>query len=176
MRNILTAIILGIAFASVGFAQAGTSSKPRIAVIEFKPEPKASSMSYEAKRLLQANIASAFMKTRVLDVPDVRNTRAATPGPDVSPSAAVKIGKKLGVDYVLIGSVLEYSPNPLGRGQMVIRTQLVNVATGKVKVSGETTAQSAREMTISAGHAEMSAKVVKPLVEKLTATIKGAVL
>src|SRR5215207_3288003 len=166
MKTILSAIILGIALASASFAQ---SSKPKIAVIEFKPEAKASTMSPEAKRLLQANIASAFMKTRVLDVPDVRNTRAATPGPDVSTSAAVKIGKKLGVDYVLIGSVTEYSSNPRGRGQMSIRTQLVHVATGKVKASGETIANSAGVMNGSAGHAEMSAKVVKPLVEKLTA-------
>jgi TolB-like protein len=171
MKNLFTAIILGIALAGVSFAQ---SDKPRIAVIEFKPEAKASSMSHEAKRLLQANIASAFMKTRVIDVPDVRNTRALTPAPDVSPAAALKIGKKLGVDYVLIGSVVEYTPNPFGRGQMAIRTQLVDVATGRVKVSGETSATSSGNMTGSAGHAEMSAKVVKPLVEKLTASIRTA--
>jgi hypothetical protein len=45
MKNLFTAIILGIALASVSFAQADKSSKPRIAVIEFSDTTGA--MSYE---------------------------------------------------------------------------------------------------------------------------------
>jgi TolB-like protein len=167
MKNLFTAIILGLVLAGASFAQ---SSKPRIAVIEFSTGPNASGMTVEAKRQLQASIAFELVKKREFDVPDVRNTRAATPAGDVGVSTSVKIGKQLGVGYVLIGSVMEYSTT---RGQMTVRTQLVDVGTGKVRLSGETTGESAGPMTSNAGHAEMSAKVVKPLIQKLTASIKA---
>jgi hypothetical protein len=104
-------------------------------------------------------------------VPDVRNTRAATPAGDIGVSTAVKIGKQLSVGYVLIGTVTEYSTTS---GKMTVRTHLVDVATGKVKLSGETTGQSTSPMTANAGHQEMSAKVVKPLIQKLAETIMAA--
>src|SRR5262245_39884084 len=102
MKNLLTAIILGIALAGVSFAQADKSSKPRIAVIEFTPGPNASSMTFEAKRHLQASISYSLAETRMFHVPDVRNTREATQSSlpalngEGSTSTAVKIGKLLG--------------------------------------------------------------------------------
>ena len=167
MKHLFTAIILGLALASASFAQSG---KPRIAVIEFSTGPNASGMTAEAKRQLQASIAFELVKKREFDVPDVRNTRASTPTGDVGTATAVRIGKQLGVGYVLIGSVMEYSTT---RGQMTVRTQLVDVASGKVKLSGETTGESSSPMTSNAGHAEMSAKVVKPLIQKLVLSIKA---
>jgi TolB-like protein len=165
MKNIFTAIILGIALAGVSFAQADKSTKPRIAVLEFADASGA--MTAEAKRQLQASIAFELVKHGDFEVPDVRNTRAATQGG----GTAASIGKKLGVEYVLTGSVIEYSTTT---GRMTVRTQLIQVATGKVKLSGDTSEQSARPMTGNAGHAEMSAKVVKPLIQKLAASIKAA--
>ncbi len=166
MKNIFAAFILAILLAGVSLAQSG---KPRIAVVEFKDETGV--MSYEAKRQLQASIAFAMVKKRDFEVPDVRNTREATPGPDVSVSAAVRMGKHMNVGYVLIGTVTEYSTSA---GRMAVRTQLVSVATGKVVLSGETAAETARPMTPNAGHAEMSTKVAKPLIEKLFATLTAA--
>ena len=168
MKNIFIAVILGIALAGVSFAQSDRSTKPRIAVIEFSDA--STTMTAEAKRQLQSSIAFALVKNREFEVPDVRNTRAATQGG----GTAVKIGKLLGVNYVLTGTVTEYSPNPGGRGQMTVRTQLIDVATGKVKLSGDTTAASSGVMTSGAGHAEMSVKVVRPLIQKLTATLTAA--
>src|SRR5215204_6083830 len=86
MRNIFTAIILGIVLAGVSFAQtsskalqrAGNSTKPRVAVVEFSPGPNASGMTAEAKRQLQSSIAFSLFETRRFDVVDVRNTRGAT--------------------------------------------------------------------------------------------------
>lgn len=166
MKNVFAALILGIFFSGVSLAQFG---KPRIAVIEFKDATGV--MTYEAKRQLQASIVFALVKNRDFEVPDVRNTRAATPGSDVSVPAAVKIGKHMNVSYVLIGTVTEYST---AAGKMVVKTQLINVANGKVVLSGESTGETARPMTPNAGHAEMSAKVVKPLIQKLLATLVAA--
>jgi TolB-like protein len=164
MKNLFTAIILGIALASVSFAQADKSSKPRIAVIEFSDTTGA--MLYEAKRQLQASIAFGMVKGHDFYVPDVRNTREATQGG----GAAASIGKKLGVEYVLTGSVREYSTTT---GKMTVRVELISVAYGKTKYSTEISEQSARPMTGNAGHAEMSAKVVKPLVQDLVSKLKA---
>src|SRR5688572_25742967 len=103
MKNLFTAIALGIALAGVSFAQterADKSTKPRIAVIEFSD--KSGTMTAEAKRQLQSSIAFALVKDREFEVPDVRQTRAATGIADVGTSTAVRIGKLLGVNYVLI--------------------------------------------------------------------------
>ena len=164
--KIFAAFILGVILAGTSMAQSG---KPRVAVVEFKDATGV--MTYEAKRQLQASITFEMVKNRDFEVPDVRNTRAATPGPDVSVPAAVKIGKQMNAGYVLIGTVTEYSATA---GKMAVRTQLVNVANGKVVLSGETTGETARRMTPNAGHAEMSAKVVKPLIQKLFATLVAA--
>ena len=88
MKNLLTTIILGIALAGGSFAQ--SSSKPRIAVLEFSTGPNASAMTAEAKRQLQSSIAFALVKKQDFEVPDVRNTRAATGSGDVGTSAAVR--------------------------------------------------------------------------------------
>ena len=165
MKNLLTAIILGIALASVSFAQADKSSKPRIAVLEFSDASGV--MTAEAKRQLQASIAFRLMKTNEFDVPDVRNTRAASQGG----GTVASIGKKVGADYVLTGSVIEYSREA---GRMTVRTQLISVATGKVKLSGDTSGQSPKPLNGSAGHTEMFAKVAKPMIEELVSKIRAA--
>ena len=161
MKNLFTALILGLALAGVSLAQSG---KPRIAVLEFSDATGA--MSYEAKRQLQASISFELVKKREFEVPDVRNTREMTQGG----GTATSIGKKLGVDYVMTGSVIEYSTTA---GRMTVRTQLIEVATGKVKLSGDTTGQSVRAMPINSGHAAMSVMVAKPLIQKLTDSIRA---
>ena len=173
MKNLLTAVCVGIALVGVSYAQTATkaeldgarSSKPRIAVLEFNDTT--GTMTYEAKRQLQASIAFELVKNRDFDVPDVRNTRAATQ----AGGTAVSIGKKLGVEYVLTGTVTEYSTTT---GRMTVRTQLTKVGTGTLILPGNTSAQSTAPMTANAGHPEMSAKVVKPLIQKLMVSLKAA--
>jgi TolB-like protein len=181
MKNLFTAFILAIALAGVSLAQApskgaaGKAGKPRIAVIEFTPGPDASTMTVEAKRHLQASIAFSLFETRRFDVVDVRNTRFATQASlaainGSSTAAAVKAGKQLGVSYVLTGTVVEYDTKG---GQVTLKTRLIEVATGKVKYSGETTQQSTSAMTARAGEAEMMSKVLKPAIKDLTARLTG---
>lgn len=175
MKNIFTALILGIALAGISLAQGpsrGTSSKARTAVIEFTPGPNAAGMTAEAKRQLQASTAFALMKSNRFDVVDVRWTRnesesdlAAING-NASTAAAVKVGKKLGVSYVLTGTVIEYNT----KGSATVRARLVEVATGKVRYSGEMTQRSTSEMRTS-GAVEMQTKVLKPYIEKLAADL-----
>ena len=190
MKNLLTAVTLGIAFALVSLAQtspgeqagerqAGKAAAVKVAVIEFSPGPAASGMTSEAKRHLQASLAFALVETDRFDVVDVRRTRAASQGDlaalngGSSTAAAVKLGKQLGVSYVLAGTVAEYTPKGAdGFGRVILKTRLIEVATGKVKHEGETTQRSTSAMRTE-GAAEMQTKAVRPALEKLAATLAG---
>ena len=189
MKNIFTAVVLGVAFAGFSLAHtsseekagerhAGPTAEVRVAVTEFSPGPNAPGMTSEAKRQLQASLAFALMESDRFDVVDVRRTRAASQNDlaainDGSPAAAVKLGKQLGVSYVLTGTVVEYTPKGAdGFGRVILKTRLIEVATGKVKHAGETTQQSMSAMRTN-GAAEMQTKAIKHAVEKLTVTLAG---
>ena len=140
MKNLLTAVVLGIAFAGVSLAhtsseektaerQAGQAAEVKVAVIEFSPGPNAPGMIPEAKRQLQASLAFALFESDRFHVVDVRQTRAASQdnlaaiNDGSSTAAAVKLGKQLGVSYVLTGTVAEYTPKGAdGFGQVILRT------------------------------------------------------
>jgi len=177
MKNLFGTVILGIVLAGVSFAQTSKATEVKVAVIEFSPGQNVSGMTPEAKRQLQASMAAALEKTRKFDVADVRWTRnesqndLAALNNGSSTAAAVKLGKKLDVSYVLIGTVVEYTPKGAdGFGSLILKTRLVEVATGKVKHAGETTQRSTSEMRTT-GVAEMHSKTLMPAIKKLAAII-----
>ena len=186
----MVALVLGMAFAGVSLAQtspeeksgerlAGKATGVKVAVIEFSPGPNASGMTPDAKRQLQASLAFALVESDRFDVVDVRRTRAASQGDlaDInngsSTAAAVKLGKQLGVSYVLTGAVVEYTPKGAdGFGLVILKARLIEVATGKVKYAGETTQRSTSAMRTNSA-AEIQTKAIKPAIEKLAATLAG---
>lgn len=187
MKNLFTAVILGIAFVGVSLAHTSSeqktgerqAAKVKVAVVEFSPGLNASGMTPEAKRQLQASLAFALFESGRFDVVDVRRTRAASQGDltaingDSSTAAAVKLGKQLGVSYVLTGAVVDYTPKGAdGFGRVILKTRLIEVATGKIKHAGETTQLSTSAMRTT-GAAEMQTKAIKPAIEKLTVTLAG---
>jgi TolB-like protein len=190
MKKLITAVVLGVALAGVSLAQNSSARKPgernavkangvKVAVVEFGTGPEVSGMTPEAKRQLQSSLAFALVETDSFDVVDVRRTRAATPGDlasingGASTAAAVKLGKELGVSYVLTGTVTEYTPKGAdGFGLVVMKTRLIEVATGKVKHTAETSQRSTSAMRTQ-NVSEMQTKAVRPAVEKLAATLAG---
>ena len=186
MKNLFTAVILALAFAGVSLAHTLSEEKAgerqaakatvKVAVVEFTAGPNAPGMTFEAKRHLQASLAFALYESDRFDVVDVRQTRAASQDDLAalnggSSAAAVKLGKQLAVSYVLTGTVVEYTPKGAdGFGLVILKTQLIEVATGKVKHAGETTQRSTSAMRTN-GTAEMHTKTVRPALEKLTATL-----
>ena len=190
MKNIFTAVVLGIAFAGLSLAHtsseekadephAGKAAVAKVAVIEFRPGPNAPGMTPEAKRQLQASLAFALVESDRFDVVDVRRTRAASQddlaaiNEGSSTAAAVKLGKQLGVSYVLTGTVAEYTTKDAdGFGRVILKTRLIEVATGKVKYANETTQRSTSAMRTN-GAVEMQTKAMKPAIEKLTAMLAG---
>ncbi|MBM3340736.1 MAG: hypothetical protein FJY56_01270 [Betaproteobacteria bacterium] len=158
-------------------AAGGASGKVKVAVIEFTPGAKASEMTAEAKRQLQASSAFALTQSKRFDVVDVRRTREASQGnlqavnSESTTAAAVKVGKQLGVAYVLTGTVSEYTLKGADDfGYATLRTRLVEVATGAVTYSGDTVQQGTSAMRTT-GATEMQTKVLKPAIEQLTATL-----
>ena len=176
MKKLFTAVILGITFAGVSLAQTSKASDVKVAVIEFSPGPNAPGMTAEAKRQLQASMAFALVESDKFEVVDVRRTRAASASDLAalnggSSTAAVKLGKQLGVSYVLTGIVAEYTPKGAdGFGRVILKTRLIEVATGKVKHAGETTQRSTSAMRTT-GAAEIHTKAIKPALKKLAATL-----
>lgn len=179
MKKFFTAMVLGLVLAggSVAQGQSTGAAKVKIAVVEFTPGATAAGMTAEAKRQLQASIAFALTESKKFDVVDVRRTREASQSvlaavnSDSSTAAAVKVGKQLGVSYVLTGTVTEYNPKGEGGfGFATLRTRLVEVATGSVKNSGEI-AQKGTSAMRGTGAAEMQSKVLKPAIQKLTDTL-----
>jgi TolB-like protein len=171
-------VILAVGLTGVAVAQAApkANNKTRVAVIEFTPGPNVPGISVEAKRQLQASIAFNLVKSNRFDVVDVRHTREASKADlgavnGALADAAVRVGKQLGVSYVLTGTIDEYN----SKGSATLQTRLVEVATGKVKHNGEISAQSNSAITTD-GDAEMKTKVLKPLIIKLTAALQELVL
>lgn len=163
MKNLLTAVVLGIALAGISFAQG-----PKTAVVEFSVGTGASGMTDQAKMGLQTQLAARLNHTRKFDVYDTRHTRRASQADlgainGASTSGAVRLGKQVGAAYVVTGNVAEYDT----KGSAIVKVRLVEVATGKVKYSGEFSQQAVSKM-YGTGAPEMQAKVMKPLIDKIT--------
>lgn len=108
---------------------------------------------------------------------DIRRTRAASQSDlaaingSSSTAAAVKLGKQLGVSYVVTGTVEEYTPRGGdGFGRLILRTRLIEVATGKVTHADETAQRSTSAMSTK-GDAEMHTKTVPSALDKVTGAL-----
>jgi curli biogenesis system outer membrane secretion channel CsgG len=171
-----TALMMSVMFAGIAPAQK-MRGHAKAAVVEFSPGANVSGMTHESKRHLQASIANWIVQKEKFDVVDTRHTREASQGilaevnNESSTSAAVKVGKQLGTAYVLTGTVAEYNPKGgEGFGSATLRVRLVEVATGRVKYSGEIAQKGTRKM-YGTGVEEMHSNVFKPAVVRLVAEL-----
>lgn len=177
MKNILAFLVLGIALAGVSFAQAPARGQGvKTAVVEFTPGPGASAMNDQAKRGLQTMLSARLNHTRKFNVYDTRHTRNASNANleainGSSTAAAVKLGKQLGVAYVVTGRVTEYNTG----GSATVTYRLIEVATGKVRHSGEISQTATMKMNGNGSAAEMQAKVIRPLIDKLTEALASKI-
>lgn len=182
MTKIFTAFVFAFILTGVSLGQTRVSSgaqlelsKPRIAVLEFTPEP--TSPSADGTQTLQNGIVNEMTKKEGhkdwIEIPStsvqVRDLYKQLLGRPVDSSTAVKIGKLLGVNYVMTGT---YSyDHTLGGGSFAIRSQIIDVATGKIKWSGETTQTGLAKA--GAGTLVLTSSNALPAVQKLTASLKA---
>lgn len=174
MKKLFTAFIVGIALAGVSFAQATARVKGvKTAVVEFTPGADASAMNDQAKRGLQTTLSASLNHTRKFDVYDTRHTRNASQADLTaingnSTAAAVKLGKQLGVAYVVTGTVIDYKPKDAdGHGSAEVSVRLIEVATGKVKYTGNISVRSGKPMR-TGSQPEMHANVLRHIVDQVT--------
>ncbi len=179
MKTLFTTFILGIALAGISFAQAPARGQGvKTAVVEFSVGPNAAGMTEQAKMGLQTQLSARLNHTRKFDVYDTRHTRRASQADlrtinGSSTTAAVKVGKQLGVAYVVTGNVSEYIPKGTdGYGSAAVTVRVVEVATGKVKYTGEVTVRSGKPMSTGSA-SEMQALVMKHIVDQFSDLIEG---
>lgn len=162
--------------------QRSKSDKPRIAVLEFTaPISDDDRVKKLAAREAQNLFVSELVKTGKFRVVEreqleaiLRRENLPLSG-DIDKETAVKIGKLLGVNYVATGAVTEYGVTDKSAHGSGAAPYAVAI---KIKLSDATTGEKAwdgQERSVAtAAKQEVTAKVMKPCIQKLTASLKAA--
>lgn len=181
MKNLFTALVLSVALVGVSYAQAPARDRGvKTAVVEFTPGAGASAMDDQAKRGLQTTLSASLNHTRKFHVYDTRHTRNASQANlaainGTSTAAAVKLGKQLGVAYVVTGTVVNYTTKDAeGHGFAEVTVRLIEVSTGKVVHTNNVSVRSSKPMRTGA-QPEMHANVSRHIVDQLTEILSAKV-
>lgn len=202
----VTVILLGFALLAVVLAPALASAadgKPRIAVLEFKNKADNQWWWHGGAEAAQDVFVTELVKSgkfRVVEREQLQALMAEkslTLSGDVDPSTAVKIGKLLGVNYLLTGSVTEYgttdkSAHGRGIGKLpgfnvgkrsfvaAMNARLIDTSTGEVVWADESRAEESSAKVSVGGFGggvdddRMFDKVMKPCIQQLTSSLKAA--
>jgi curli biogenesis system outer membrane secretion channel CsgG len=180
------------------------STKPRIAVIEFKNKADNQWWYHGGAAAAQDVFVTELVKSgkfRVVEreqLQELMKEKNLTLSGDVDPSTAVKIGKLLGVNYLLTGAVTEYGAEETGAhgggiGRLpgfsagkknfvaALNARLIDTSTGEVVWADEARKEESN-MRLSIGgfgggvqnDERMFDKVMKPCIQQLTASLKSA--
>jgi curli biogenesis system outer membrane secretion channel CsgG len=179
------------------------SSKPRIAVIEFKNKADNQWWYHGGAEAMQDVFVTELVKSGKFRVVEREQLQALmqeknlTLSGDLDPSTAVKMGKILGVNYLLTGSVTEYGVTDKGgHGRGVgrlpgfsagkrsfvaaVNARLIDTSTGEIAWADEASAEESSVKVSVGGFGggvdddRMFDKVMKPVIQQLTASIKSA--
>ena len=187
---------LVLVVASVAFA-ADKSTKPRLAVLEFKNKADNQWWYSSGAAAAQDVFVTELVKSgkyRVVEreqLAALMEEKNLTLSGDVDPATAVRIGKLLGVNYLLTGAVTEYGNTDVGGGGFgvsagkrkfvaAMNARLIDTSTGEVVWADEARAEEASVKVSVFGvgggvdDSRMFDKVMKPVIQQLTASIKAA--
>jgi curli biogenesis system outer membrane secretion channel CsgG len=199
MKRILSLALcaaLVLVVASVAFA-ADKSSKPRIAVLEFKNKADNQWWYSGGGEAAQDVFVTELVKSGKFRVVEREQLEALmreknlTLSGDVDPSTAVRIGKLLGVNYLLAGAVTEYGNTNVGGGGFgvsagkkkfvaAMNARLIDTSTGEIVWADEARAEESSVKGSVGGFGggvdddRMFDKVMKPCIQQLTASLKAA--
>lgn len=205
-KTVLAALALAIfAVAANPVAQAADkSSKPRIAVLEFKNKADNQwwySGGAEAATDVFVTELVKSGKFRVMEreqLSAIMQEKGLTLSGDIDPKTAMKIGKLIGVNYFLAGAVTEYgaegtSAHAPSVGRLpgfsggkktfvaAMNARLIDTSTGEIVWADEGRGEDSN-VRISVGgfgggkdnDSRMFDKVMKPIIQQLTASLKAA--
>ena len=199
----LCAALLLAVVAAPAATSAASSDKPRIAVIEFKNKADNQWWYHGGAEAAQDVFVTELVKSgkfRVVEREQLQALMAEknlTLSGDVDPSTAVRIGKLLGVNYLLTGAVTEYGVTEKGGHAPGIRrlpgvsagkktfvaamnARLIDTSTGEIVWADEARGEEASVKVFVGGFGggvdddRMFDKVLKPVIQQLTASLKAA--
>jgi curli biogenesis system outer membrane secretion channel CsgG len=180
----------------------GAGAKPRVAVLEFVDKSSHYYSWYQVGRAAQDMLVTALVRGDAFRVVDRERLQALMQekhlslSGDVDPRTAVKVGKLLGVEYVIVGSITEFGvknsgasvPSVGGLPSFSMRTQrmdaaidarAINTSTGEI-VWADTAKDSSSDKSVYVAGAgggtqdgQKLDKILRPVVEKLAASVSA---
>jgi curli biogenesis system outer membrane secretion channel CsgG len=200
---VLSALALCAVATPVASHAAEKSTKPRIAVLEFKNKADNQWWYHGGAEAAQDVFVTELVKSGKFRVVEREQLEALmreknlTLSGDVDPSSAVRIGKLLGVNYILTGAVTEYGTTDKGahgsglRGLpgfsagkrsfvAALNARLIDTSTGEIVWADEGREEESSVKVSVGGFGggvddnSMFDKVLKPVIQKLTASLKAA--
>ena len=201
---ILSLCVALMAIVLAPMAQAASSDKPRIAVLEFKNKADNQWWFHGGAEAAQDVFVTELVKSGKFRVMDrealdavLREKNLALAG-DIDPKTAVKAGKLIGVNYLLTGAVTEYGQMgssahaPGVRGlpgfsggkktfTAALNARLIDTTTGEILWADEARGEDSNFKLSIGGFGggvdndeRMFDKVMKPAIQQLVASIKAA--
>lgn len=182
---------------------AAAADKPRIAVLQFTNKAENQWWWNSGGAAAQDVFVTELVKSgkfRVVEreqLAALMQEKDLTLSGDVDPSTAVRVGKLLGVNYLLTGAVTEYgvtdkSAHGSGVGRLpgfsagkrnfvaAMNARLIDTSTGEIVWADEASGTES-SVKVSVGgfgggvdDSRMFDKVMKPVIQKLTASLKAA--
>lgn len=173
------------------------SSKPRIAVLEFKNKADNQWWYHGGAEAAQDVFVTELVKSgkfRVVEreqLAALMQEKNLSLSGDVDPKTAVRVGKLLGVNYILTGAVTEYGNTDVSGGGggvsagkrkfvAALNARLIDTSTGEVVWADEASQEESSIKVSVFGFGggvddnRMFDKVMKPCIQKLTASLKAA--
>jgi curli biogenesis system outer membrane secretion channel CsgG len=175
----------------------GGSTKPRIAVLEFKNKADNQWWFHGGATAAQDVFVTELVKSgkfRVVEreqLEELMKEKGLSLSGDVDPSTAIRIGKLLGVNYLLAGAVTEYGNTNVGGGGggvfagkkkfvAALNARLIDTSTGEIAWADEANQEETSVKVSVFGYGggvddeRMFDKVMKPCIQKLVASLKAA--
>jgi len=191
------ALLLAVLAAPGLIQAAGKADKPRIAVLEFKNKADNQWWYHGGAEAAQDVFVTELVKSgkfRVVEreqLEALMKEKGLTLSGDVDPKTAVRVGKLLGVNYLLTGAVTEYGTTDVSGGGggvfagkrkfvAALNARLINVSTGEIVWADEANQEEAsiKVSVFGVGGGvddnRMFDKVMKPCIQKLVASLKNA--
>jgi curli biogenesis system outer membrane secretion channel CsgG len=204
MRRVrsLLFVLFAVLLASAPTTQAAGSAKPRVAVLEFVDKSTHYYSWYHVGRAAQDMMVTALVKGEAFRVIDRERLQALMQeknlslSGDVDPKTAVRVGKMLGVEYLIVGAITEFGvtnsgasvPGYGGLPSFSMRTQrmdaaidarAINTSTGEI-VWADTAKDSSSDKSVYVAGAgggshdnEKLDKILRPVVDKLAASVSA---
>ena len=198
------ALLLALAAPLAFAAEPKAGGKPRIAVLEFTNKADNQWWWHGGAAAAQDVFVTELVKSGKFRVVEREQLEALmkeknlTLSGDVDPATAVRVGKLLGVNYLLTGAVTEYGAEDKGahgsgfRGlpgfgvhkktfTAALNARLIDTSTGEIVWADEARSEESHSNVDVGGFGggvsnddRMFDKVMKPCIQQLTASLKAA--